>query len=122
MTDSSDEAPRRRRGLLGAWRGHLAEDEELSVDFNVDFSEYVEAIRQSLDSFVADAPKGGLDAPAPSAPEWDVRRLVVHQGMVHRWATDCVHGKRVDPSTYEAEGLESGDPIMWLRDGGHRLV
>ncbi len=42
--------------------------------------------------------------------------------MVHRWATDCVHGKRVDPSTYETEGLESDDPVLWLRDGGLRLI
>ena len=42
--------------------------------------------------------------------------------MVHRWATDCVQGKRVDPSTYETEGLESDDPVLWLRDGGLRLI
>ncbi len=94
----------------------------MSVDFSVDFSEYLEALRESLDSFVADARKAGLDAPVPTAPEWDVRRLAAHLGMVHRWATDCIQGKRVDPSTYETEGLESGDPVIWLREGGLRLI
>ena len=94
----------------------------MSVDFGVDFSEYLEALRESLDSFVADARKAGLDAPVPTAPEWDVRQLIAHQGMVHRWATDCMQGKRVDPSAYEAEGLESDDPVMWLREGGLRLI
>ena len=42
--------------------------------------------------------------------------------MVHRWAADCVQGRRVDPTSYEAEGLESGDPVLWLRDGGLRLI
>ena len=57
MTDPSEQAPRRRRGLFGAFREHIAEDEEMSVDFSVDFSEYLEALRESLDSFVADARK-----------------------------------------------------------------
>ncbi|WP_231388797.1 maleylpyruvate isomerase N-terminal domain-containing protein [Marmoricola sp. URHB0036] len=122
MTDPSDQTPRRRRGLFGAIREHIAEDEEMSVDFDVDFSEYLEALRQSLDSFIADARKAGLDAPVPTAPEWDVRRLIAHQGMVHRWATDCILGKRVDPSAYETEGVESADPVIWLRDGGLRLI
>jgi hypothetical protein len=41
---------------------------------------------------------------------------------VHRWATDCVLGKRVDPEAYETEGLESGDPVIWLREGALRLI
>src|SRR4051812_18708347 len=94
----------------------------MSVDFSVDFSEYLEALREALDSFVANAREAGLDAPVPTAPEWDVRRLIAHQGMVHRWATDCVRGRRVDASAYESEGLESDDPVLWLRDGGHRLI
>jgi uncharacterized protein (TIGR03083 family) len=122
VTDPSDQAPRRRRGLFGAFREHIAEDEELSVDFDVDFSEYLEALRESLDSFIADARKAGLDAPVPTAPDWDVRRLVAHLGKVHRWATDCVLGKRVDPEPYETEGLESADPVIWLRDGALRLI
>jgi uncharacterized protein (TIGR03083 family) len=121
VTDSSEQTPR-RRGLFGAFREHLAEDEEMSVDFDVDFSEYLEALRVSLDSFIADAREAGLDAPVPTAPDWDVRRLVAHQGMVHRWATDCVLGKRVDAEPYEIEGLESADPIIWLRDGALRLI
>jgi len=42
--------------------------------------------------------------------------------MVHRWATDCVRGRRHDTDAYETEGLESDDPVLWLRQGGHRLV
>ncbi len=109
-------------GPLRGWREHLAEDEEVSLDLDVDFSEYLEALRQALDSFVADARRAGLDAPVPTAPEWDVRQLLAHQGMVHRWATDCVLGKREDPTPYETEGLQSDDPVMWLREGGLRLI
>jgi len=95
---------------------------EFALDLDVDFSEFTEALRQALDSFVADARKAGLDAPVPTAPDWNVRQLLAHQGMVHRWATDCVLGRREDPTPYEAEGLESDDPVMWLREGGLRLI
>lgn len=122
MTGPSDEQPRRRRGLFRAVREHLAEDEEMSVDLGVDFSEYLEALRESLDSMVADAREAGLDARVPTAPEWDVRQLIAHLGMVHRWATDCILGHRRDPSGHETDGLESDDPVMWLRDGGLQLV
>jgi uncharacterized protein (TIGR03083 family) len=95
---------------------------ELTYDPDVDFSEHLEAIRESLASFVDVARKAGLDTAVPTAPEWDVRDLVAHQGMVHRWATDNVLGRKADPEAYRSEGLESPDPVLWLRDGGLRLL
>jgi uncharacterized protein (TIGR03083 family) len=95
---------------------------EFAYDPDVGFSEYLEALRESLASFVADARKAGLDAPVPTAPEWEVRDLLAHQGMVHRWAADNVLGRKADPETYRTEGLESADPVLWLRDGGLRLL
>ena len=91
-----DETSKPRRGFLRGWREHLEDDEELSLDLDVDFSEHIEAIRVSLDSFVADARKAGLDTPVPTTPDWNVRQLIAHQGMVHRWATDNVLGRRGD--------------------------
>ena len=59
MTDGSDHPDARATArLLRAWREHLAEDEEMAVDIDVDFSEYLEALRESLDSFVAVRPQG----------------------------------------------------------------
>jgi uncharacterized protein (TIGR03083 family) len=34
--------------------------------------------------------RAGLDAAVPTCPDWDVRALVEHTGMVHRWATGIV--------------------------------
>jgi uncharacterized protein (TIGR03083 family) len=95
---------------------------EFALDLDVDFSEHLEAIRESLAAFVDHARHAGLDAPVPTAPEWSVRQLVAHQGMVHRWATDNVLGRRSDPGRYETEGLESSDPVNWLHEGALRLV
>jgi uncharacterized protein (TIGR03083 family) len=122
VTDRDDGARPRRRGPLGAWREHLAEDEELSLDLDLDFSEALGALREALAGFVDYARRAGLDAPVPSTPEWDVRALVAHQGMVHRWATDNIRGRKADPTAYESEGLKSNDPVLWLREGGQRLI
>lgn len=97
-------------------------DAEVSVDLAFDYSECLEGIREALDAFVAHARRAGLDAPVPTAPEWTVRQLIAHQGMVHRWATGMVRGVRVDAEAVEDEGLASVDPVLWLRAGGHRLL
>jgi hypothetical protein len=107
MADGSKKSPGGARGFLRGWREHLVDDEELSVDLDVDFSEHLEAIRESLASFVNSARKAGLDAPVPTAPEWHMRDLVAHMGMVHRWATDCILGRRIDAEPYRAEGIEA---------------
>ena len=82
----------------------------------------MEGIRTALAGFVSFARKAGLDAPVPTAPEWNVRQLLAHQGMVHRWAAANVKGVEVDSDALEAEGLEAADPVLWLRDGGLRLI
>ena len=90
--------------------------DEFTLDLDVDFSEHLEGIRDALAAFVNHARKAGLDTRVPTAPEWTVRELLAHQGMVHRWATDHVLGRRADPNAYEAQGLEADDPVLWLRD------
>jgi uncharacterized protein (TIGR03083 family) len=69
-------------------------------------------------AFVRYADRAGLRAPVPTCPEWTVRDLVVHQGMVHRWAAALVRGERdVDADAFAAEGRDEIDPLEWLRDG-----
>jgi uncharacterized protein (TIGR03083 family) len=84
--------------------------------------EYLAGLREALDAFTEHATSAGLDAPVPTTPDWDVRRLVAHQGMVHRWATATLTGASTDVDAVEREGLEAPDPIAWLRDGVARLL
>ena len=123
MTDASDQPESSgRRHLFKRRAARLEQDAELAVDIDLDFSECVEGIRTALAGFVSFARKAGLDAPVPTAPEWNVRQLLAHQGMVHRWATAHVNGVEVDAEAFEAEGLAAADPVLWLRDGGLRLI
>jgi uncharacterized protein (TIGR03083 family) len=108
--------------FFGSRADRLATDAELTMDPDLDFSECMEGIRDALSAFVSHARKAGLEAPVPTAPEWTVRDLVVHQGMVHRWATGHVLGKDSDPEALHAEGMASSDPVIWLHDGGLDLI
>jgi uncharacterized protein (TIGR03083 family) len=66
-----------------------------------------------------------LDTPVPTCPEWDVRALLGHLGMVHRWATEHVRGgtatypppNQPQPATAPVDGLTD-----WYRDGVAGLV
>lgn len=79
---------------------------------------HLEGLRAAMVAFVRYADRAGLRAPVPTCPEWTVRDLVAHQGMVHRWAAALVRGESdVDPDALEAEGRAEVDPLEWLRDG-----
>jgi uncharacterized protein (TIGR03083 family) len=84
--------------------------------------QHLDALRNAVDAFAASVTAAGPDAAVPTTPDWDVRRLVAHQGMVHRWATGFLVGERVDPDAAEREGMEVADSVGWLREGADRLV
>lgn len=64
-----------------------------------------------------------LSTPVPTCPGWSVADLVVHQGMVHRWATAVVRGEDAgDGSSYAAQGRDSDDLLGWFDDGATALL
>lgn len=88
----------------------------------VPVSRHLDGLRAGLVAFARYAEQAGLDAPVPTCPEWRVRDLVAHQGMVHRWATARVTDEEIDTDAVEAEGLHAPDPVEWLRDGAVALA
>ena len=80
---------------------------------------HLEGLRAAMVAFVRYADRAGLDAPVPTCPDWTVRDLVAHQGMVHRWAAALVRGerRRRRRTRVEAAGRAEPDPLEWLRDG-----
>ncbi|HYF72872.1 MAG TPA: maleylpyruvate isomerase family mycothiol-dependent enzyme [Nocardioides sp.] len=84
---------------------------------------HLDGLRTAMVAFVRYADRAGLAAPVPTCPEWTVRDLVAHQGMVHRWAAALVRGERdVDHDAFEAAGRAEVDPLEWLRDGAVELA
>lgn len=83
---------------------------------------HLEGLRAAMIAFVRYADRAGLRAPVPTTPDWTVRRLVAHQGMVHRWASATIAGRPATPDTWEQEGVDAADPLEWLADGAIELV
>lgn len=83
---------------------------------------HLEGLREAMVAFVRYADRAGLAAPVPTTPGWSVRRLVAHQGMVHRWAAATLRGERATETRWEHEGATSPDPLEWLRDGAIEVV
>jgi uncharacterized protein (TIGR03083 family) len=64
------------------------------------------------------AATAGLAAKVPTCPAWDVTDLVVHQGMVHRWAAANLRGDTDhDTTASAAQGRAAADVLAWFTDG-----
>jgi uncharacterized protein (TIGR03083 family) len=62
-----------------------------------------------------------LEAGIPGCPDWSVRDLLQHVGMVHRWAAAIVGTPRSDPKVPPPDFPSDGELVEWFR-AGHRAV
>jgi uncharacterized protein (TIGR03083 family) len=71
----------------------------------------------------AAAEGAGTDAKVATCPGWQVRDLVRHTGMVHRWAAAFVAEEH---TSYHPDGglpdLDGHELLAWFREGHRRLV
>ena len=84
--------------------------------------EHLAALRDAVSAFARHAQEAGLDVPVPTCPDWTVRRLIGHQGMVHRWAAANLRGRTIEIDATERAGRRAASPVDWLRDGAIDLV
>jgi uncharacterized protein (TIGR03083 family) len=85
---------------------------QLSLD------DHLEALARSGETLRAAAGAAGLDAKVPTCPAWDVSKLVIHQGMVHRWAAANLRGDAdYDTSAAQADGGAAADLLGWYSAG-----
>jgi uncharacterized protein (TIGR03083 family) len=85
--------------------------------------QHLAALRDAVSAFARHAQQAGLDVPVPTCPDWTVRRLIGHQGMVHRWAASQLRGAPIDPpEPLEAEGRASADVLGWFVEGATDLL
>lgn len=86
---------------------------------------HIAAITDAAARLAAHARVAGLDERVVTCPEWAVRDLLAHQGMVHRWAAAIVRGgdiAAIGEEAFEAEGLAHADPAAWLEEGAADLA
>ena len=90
---------------------------------HLSLEQHLEAIAGGGAALQAAAAAAGLDAKVPTCPAWDVTDLVVHQGMVHRWAAANLRGERDhDTAASQAEGRAAARLLDWFADGLAALV
>jgi uncharacterized protein (TIGR03083 family) len=99
----------------------MPDQNSAATDLTLD--QFLTAIRSAAEVLHDHADHAGLDAAVPTCPDWDVAALVVHQGMVHRWAAANVRGDlshRTEDS--EAAAAAAPDLLGWFDEGARALT
>ncbi|MFH9675008.1 maleylpyruvate isomerase family mycothiol-dependent enzyme [Streptomyces sp. NPDC017405] len=93
------------------------------LDSSLGVAHFIEILDREGRSLAAAAAAAGPDAQVPVCPEWQVRDLVRHVGLVHRWATALV-AERADARRPfgDPPALDGDELVDWYRDGHRRLV
>ncbi|MEU9206422.1 maleylpyruvate isomerase family mycothiol-dependent enzyme [Streptomyces sp. NPDC048415] len=89
----------------------------------MEIAEYLETLGREGQLLAAAATEAGTDAKVATCPGWQMRDLVRHTGMVHRWATAFVAEGH---TSYHPDGglpdLDGDELLAWFREGHRRLV
>src|ERR1019366_5009290 len=99
---------------------HRAGDARLA---GVDIDQQMARIRADGEALARAAESGPLDAPVPGCPGWDVERLLLHIGDVHRWAATIVRERWTERLQRDFEGPAGRDELLaWYREGCAALI
>lgn len=82
------------------------------------YADHLVADAERITDLIAD---GGLDAPVAACPGWDVHRLVVHLGVIHRWARECIE-RAAPPDGMEQFEPGHGDLGEWFDEGARAIA
>ncbi|MGW2556002.1 maleylpyruvate isomerase family mycothiol-dependent enzyme [Streptomyces sp. NPDC001635] len=86
-------------------------------------AEFVQILDREGGLLAAAAEQAGVDAEVPTCPGWQVRDLLQHTGMVHRWAASFVTEGHTSPHPDGGlPDLDGSALAAWFRDGHRGLV
>lgn len=89
----------------------------------MDTAEFIGTLGREGRLLATAAEEAGTDAKVPTCPEWLVRDLLRHTGMVHRWAAAFV---AEGYTSYHPDGglpdLDGAELVAWFREGHRYLV
>jgi uncharacterized protein (TIGR03083 family) len=90
---------------------------------HLSLDDHLAGLKRSGAALRAAAAAAGLAATVSTCPDWDVTDLVIHQGMVHRWAAANLRGDAdQDTAASTAEGRAAADVLEWYADGLAALI
>lgn len=86
-------------------------------------AEFLEVLDREGLLLASAAEEAGIGAKVPTCPDWQVRDLLRHTGMVHRWAAAFVAEQQ---TSYQRDGglpdLDGAELVTWFRAGHRHLV
>jgi len=98
-------------------------------------AEHIAVVANEGELFAAAAERGGFDVHIPTCPEWDMRDLVQHLGLIHLWAAAHVDQPHPEPDdSVDLPDLagywpdladyqrDDDDLVDWYRDTNANLV
>ncbi|MET7437389.1 maleylpyruvate isomerase family mycothiol-dependent enzyme [Streptomyces sp. NPDC005496] len=89
----------------------------------MEIAQFLETLDREGQLLAAAAGRAGSKAKVPTCPDWQVRDLLRHTGMVHRWATAFVAERH---TSYQPDAglpdLDGDELLTWFREGHRRLV
>ncbi|MFF4658700.1 maleylpyruvate isomerase family mycothiol-dependent enzyme [Streptomyces sp. NPDC001381] len=89
----------------------------------MDTAEFVHILDREGRSLADAAAGAGPEAKVPTCPDWQVRDLLRHTGMVHRWARSFVAEGRSEPHPGAGlPDLDGAELLEWFREGHRGLV
>ena len=91
----------------------------------MEVSQHIAALEREGELLARAVSRASPDAAIPTCPDWQMRDLVHHTGMVHRWATSHVTQPRA--RDFDAEEVVGASPpdeslLSWFGEGHARLV
>jgi uncharacterized protein (TIGR03083 family) len=98
----------------------------MNTDMEIDDTtgRFLEALRREGELLATAAERAGTDTAVPTCPGWTVRDLLLHTGVVHRWAAGFVADRHPSPRPMEdlPRHLDGAELLDWYRACHGRLV
>ncbi|MEU7647718.1 maleylpyruvate isomerase family mycothiol-dependent enzyme [Streptomyces huasconensis] len=89
----------------------------------MNISRYIQVISAEGQLLARAAEQAEPDAKVPTCPDWEVRELLRHTGMVHRWAAAFIAERRTEFRLGgELPELDGTALLDWFREGHAALV
>ncbi|MEU3976528.1 maleylpyruvate isomerase family mycothiol-dependent enzyme [Streptomyces bacillaris] len=89
----------------------------------MEITEHIASLSEEGRLLAAAAEQAGPGASVPTCPGWQIRHLLRHTGMVHRWAAELVAEGHTTPHPDGGEPDLDGTALLdWFREGHDHLV
>ncbi|MYX12170.1 maleylpyruvate isomerase family mycothiol-dependent enzyme [Streptomyces sp. SID8374] len=89
----------------------------------MEITEHIASLSEEGRLLAAAAEQAGPGASVPTCPGWQIRHLLRHTGMVHRWAADFITEGHTTPRPDGGEpDLDGAELLDWFRAGHRHLV